>query len=53
MHPRCERIINLQVALGILPDFDDVLADRFAAEQLIGLVESEREDGFGHCYLGR
>ena len=42
VHARGQLVIDTQVALRILADFDDVLGNRLTPGELVGLVERER-----------
>jgi len=48
MHPRSKFVLDLKMALRILANLDDVLADRLSTGQRISLIESERENCFCH-----
>ena len=43
VHARRELVVDTQVALRVFADLDDVLGHRLAANELIALVERERE----------
>jgi hypothetical protein len=46
VHTRCELVVHAQVTSRILSDLDDVLGDRVPADELIPLIQRERQRNF-------